>query len=341
MRPFKHALHAPRALWIAAACAAAIGAAFACTGSPSNIHDTDEAKGKPCLSCHSGAYSAAKNPVHVDQMPQTCQDCHNTTAWAPSSATNHIWWPIENKHVGVSCVACHTKGYKVGDTSKDCLSCHRKDYESALNTTAAFPQHALNGVDQYPLDCTMCHADTGWKPSPWKHQTQPLELIGVHKITPCAGCHIGTAPDYKGTQTDCYTCHKADFDTKAPAKRPDHTTFPHTCLNCHLMSGWLQGPPLGGLHPDAKFPITTGVHAAVGTTPIVCLDCHKLEKGFAAGGSNTDCVNCHVNGDHHVSPAIDDVHLHPPDGGAAVGGYPQGASTTNFCLLCHAQGQHL
>jgi hypothetical protein len=44
------------------------------------------------------------------------------------------------------------------------------------------------------------------------------------------------------------------------------------------MSGWVQGPPLSGLHPEAKFPISTGIHSA----PIVCLDCHKLEKGLAA-----------------------------------------------------------
>ena len=102
-------------LWMAAACAAAMGAAFACS-SPADVHESDEVKGKACFSCHSGAYSAARNPVHVNQLPQTCQDCHQTKAWVPSTATDHPYWPILNKHVGVSCVACHSKGFNVGDT---------------------------------------------------------------------------------------------------------------------------------------------------------------------------------------------------------------------------------
>jgi hypothetical protein len=317
----KHRSSAP---WIAIACAVGIAAAFAC-GRTEDVHDSSDAKGKPCLSCHTGAYTAARNPVHVDRLPTTCQDCHSTKGWVPTTATDHPWWPIQNKHVGVSCTACHTKGFRAGDTPKDCVGCHRKDYEGA-------PLHFPNGVETYPLDCAMCHADTGFKPSTFKH---PWELVGRHIVTPCASCHKGTPPTYKGTPTDCYACHQADFDQRAPAKNPSHTTFPKTCLNCHLMSGWVQGPPLSGLHPEASFPLTTGKHA---DPRIACLDCHKLEKGPAMGGANTDCVNCHLGS--HVVPAIDAYHLKTPDGGTVVG-YQAGAATTNFCLGCHTKGQRL
>jgi hypothetical protein len=338
MWPFKLFLQArSRAsapLLAAVACAAALGAAFACSR-PLDVHESDEAKGKPCISCHSGAYTAAATHV-VGHNVQTCQDCHATTGWVPATSKDHPW-PIQNKHVGVTCVACHTKGFAVGDTPKDCLGCHRKDYEASQS-----PKHVVNGADQYPLDCLMCHADTGFKPSPWKHA---WPLVGRHFIAPCAGCHSGTPPTYKGTTTDCYQCHKNDADNVAPGKNPLHTSFPHVCLNCHLMSGWTQGPPLAGLHPESSFPIAAGVHSSAagdgGQVPIVCLDCHKLEKGLAAGGANTDCLNCHVGGaDHHVSPAIDARHQKTPDGGT-VAGYPQGASATNFCLTCHSRGQHL
>lgn len=353
MQPFQLSLRATsRALWLAAACSAALGAAFACSRR-SDVHESDEAVGKPCISCHSAAYNAAVNPRHVNALPQTCQDCHGTKAWVPATSADHPYWPILNKHVGVACAACHTKGYKVGDTPKDCVGCHRKNYESAQNPNAGgFTSHVANGVDQYPLDCAMCHADTGFTPSPWKHLPElppgllPVGegadggLVGRHFNAPCAGCHTGAPPIYKGTpnDSDCYRCHQGDADNRAPAKNPNHTTFPHTCLDCHLMSGWTQGGPLSGLHPEAKFPLQTGKHADPG---IHCRDCHKLEKGLASGGANTDCVNCHLGGvDHHVSPAIDAYHLNPPDGGT-VAGYPQGAPTTNFCLGCHAQGQHL
>lgn len=336
-----------RSLWIAAACAAALGAGFACTNRNADIHESADAKGKACFSCHASAYNAATNPRHVNSLPTTCQDCHNTKAWVPSSAQDHPYWPILNKHVGVSCVACHTKGYTVGDTPKDCLGCHRKDYDKAQDPNTGFPKHAANGVDQYPLDCALCHTDAGFKPSPWKHlpefppgvvrDSADAGLVGRHFNAPCVGCHLGAPPVFKGTpnDADCFRCHKADFDTRAAAKNPSHPTFPHACLNCHLMSGWTQGPPLLGLHPEAKFPITTGKHADPG---ILCLDCHKLEKGPAFGGANTDCVNCHLGS--HVNPAIDARHIKTPDGGT-VAGYPAASPTTNFCLGCHAQGQHL
>lgn len=360
MRAFNLFLRAQsRALWIAiaAACVAALGAAFACgQQQPSDLHESDDVKGKPCFSCHSSAYNAAKNPVHVAKMPMTCQDCHGTKAWVPSNITDHHWWPILNKHVGVSCVACHTKGYNLGDTPTDCVGCHRKDYESPKDPSAGgFTSHVANGVDQYPLDCTMCHADTGFKPSTWKHLSELPPgvlpdgdgadggLVGRHFNAPCVGCHTGTPPTFKGTPTDsdCYRCHQADADNRALAKNPNHPGFPHTCLNCHLMSGWAQGPPLTGLHPvdmrdgGIPFPLDqTGRHSG-----ILCRDCHKLEKGSAAGGGNTDCVNCHLGGmDHHVSPAVD--ALHQTDGGI-LPGYDQGSPTTNFCLKCHGRGQHL
>jgi hypothetical protein len=359
MRPFQLLFEARwRALWIVASCAAVLGAAFACTAR-TDIHESDEAKGKPCLSCHTAAYNAAKNPVHLDKLPQTCQDCHGTKAWSPSTVTDHHWFPLVNKHVGVNCAACHTKGYKLGDTPTDCVGCHRKNYESAQDPNAGgFTSHFLNGVDQYPTDCTLCHSDMGFLPSPWKHlvelpssgvlpdeETKDGGLVGRHFNAPCAGCHTGTPPKFKGTpnDSDCVRCHKKDADNPVPATKPNHAAFPVTCANCHLMSGWKQGPPLLGLHPVAPrdggipFPLepAAGKHSG-----ILCRDCHRLEKGPAFGGANADCVNCHQGGvDHHRTPAIDAIHL---DGGTAAAYVAaQGSSTTNYCLGCHDRGQHL
>lgn len=355
MRPGTLFLHArSHALLVVAASVAALGAAFACSSRP-NVHESDEAKGKPCFSCHSGAFTAAANPVHVNQMPQTCQDCHTTSAWSPSSVKDHYWFPLLNKHVDVKCVACHTKGFKLGDTPKDCLGCHRKDYDSSKS-----PAHVVKGVDQYPLDCTTCHTDSGFKPSPWKHDK--WELKGGHtRPEACARCHSPTAgqpPKYLGTQKDCYECHKAEADTLGVAKSANHASFPHTCLDCHYraMSGWMQPLPTGplvGPHPEAKFPITTGKHnppldagaplMGESRAGIGCQDCHDLTLGNNAQG--TDCIHCHVvtpgyPQGAHTSPAIDAYHLRPPDGGT-VAGYPQGSSSPNFCLnsACHAMGQ--
>jgi len=380
---------APAAL-VVAVCAAALASAFACKSEATDVHDTDEARSGACVSCHSGAYRAAANPVHTDKMPETCQDCHTTKAWSPVDLKDHPWWKIQNKHVGVTCASCHTRGYRAGDTPKDCQGCHRKDYDGAKE-----PKHV-----GYPLDCTLCHSDAGFKPSSYKH---PWPIDGKHTATPCAGCHTGEPPRYKGTPTACVDCHQKDYDAtksnplhqgqstictdchttagwkpahvhewplegkhvlvkcsgchtgnppkykgtatdcyachkaKADASTfPNHATFPHTCLDCHMMSGWK--PAITGLHPEAAFALKTGVHS---DARIKCQSCHVLAKGTSSGGQNTDCVNCHLPKagapatlePHHARPAIDTRHAQ-----LNVAAYPAVPTTTNFCLGCHPGG---
>ena len=386
---------------------AALGAAFAC-GRAQNIHDTSEAQNTACYSCHAAGYNTAKNPVHVNLLPTTCQDCHSTQGWSPAHVDNHFWWPLQNKHVGPACTACHTTGFKKGDTATDCVGCHQKDYDGATN-----PKHT-----GFPLDCKLCHTDTGFQPSTFNH---PWPLDGVHKATACAQCHTGDPPRYKGTPmacadchqkaadaapspihkglaatcadchtpaawkpstykhtwplqgkhvlatcvqchagptpvykgtpTDCYSCHKADYDA-APTMGggSTHASFPHSCQNCHQLSGW--SPAISGPHPDSVCPdhkgrpcfkISTGVHADPGIT---CQDCHILAKtGGSSAGNNTDCIHCHLGDPKsgslhgHVAPTIDSWHL-APDGGPPVPGYANFSSqgTTNYCLTCHEDG---
>ena len=71
---------------------AALTAAFAC-GREQNIHDTAEAKDTPCFSCHAAGYNAATNPVHVNSLPTTCQDCHTTDAWKPAKPDHESYEP--------------------------------------------------------------------------------------------------------------------------------------------------------------------------------------------------------------------------------------------------------
>ncbi len=338
VRLLRHAC--THAAWIAVACVGAVAAAFACNSAPSDVHDTDAAKSQPCVACHVSAYNVASNPVHIGQMPQTCDQCHNTAAWVPSSATNHPWWPLQNKHVGVSCTACHTKGFKVGDTSKSCASCHQKDYD---NATSPPHRQADAGPELFTTDCSVCHTDVGFQPTTFDHKWWPLEGRHSFLITPCAGCHpVGNPITWTLTTKDCYRCHTNDFDNVAPVKNPNHPMFPHTCLDCHVMSGWTQGPPLSGLHPEANFPLGAGAHS---DPRIHCQDCHKLEKGVPQAGANTDCVNCHVPtatypAGAHAIPAIDAVHHGLADAGVATAyDTAEGKGSTNFCLQCHPQGK--
>jgi hypothetical protein len=362
---------------IALASAAAAGAA-AC-GKVEDIHETAEARGKPCVDCHRSAYVAAVNPKHVGQMPETCEKCHNTKAWVPATGGTHDWFPLRNKHATSPCAQCHTKGYQPGDTPKACVGCHQKDFDAAKNpphtnySTACETCHTdagwrpavfnhpwpLNGKHAstdcfachtgspprylgtpkdcaschqksydaaaspshagFPTTCADCHNETAWRPSTFVH---PWYLDGVHATQPCASCHKGSPPVYRGTSRDCVTCHLDDYNA---SPYPGHATFPKTCEDCHGRAAWK--PAIGGAHPEAKFFIATGAHAKPG---ISCTSCHDPARGSSVGGANTNCIGCHLGS--HTRAKMDDKH-------SGVNNYPRNTTSVNFCRDCHPTGK--
>ncbi len=279
-----------------------------CSRAP-NVHDDPDTKARPCIQCHTGAYEGALTPDHRS-LPQTCEKCHVTKAWSPSTFQHP--WPLENEHAKTPCASCHSGNpplYRGIPTV--CSGCHQKDADHADE-----PVHT--GL---PSTCSDCHTTANWKPSTFAH---PWPLDGAHAKTECASCHAGSPPRYPGTPDTCDACHHADYQKST---YPGHATFPTTCGNCHDTRAFRPALPPG--HPEASFPLTTGKHSAAGIT---CLTCHKLDNGAATKGQNTDCVHCHLNA--HLRPAIDSVAGHA--GNAA---YPKGDAPVNFCLSCHPSGQ--
>jgi hypothetical protein len=149
--------------------------------------------------------------------------------------------------------------------------------------------------------------------------------------------------------SDCYTCHKPDYD--ATEAWPTSTVYPipiahssgcgTSCADCHDAptaatpngTGWVNN--LGGcVHPEQTFPLQsngTATRPATGPSPhanIKCRDCHSpLIAGTSAMGANTDCLSCHPN---------DAVIIQPPHDGYP--GYTYVDSVRNFCLSCHPAG---
>jgi len=92
----------------------------------------------------------------------------------------------------------------------------------------------------------------------------------------CAQCHTGSV--FRGTGTQCISCHGQQFAT---ANAPPHTGFSADCTTCHTMSAW---QPASFDHSKTIFPLS-GAHAAVS-----CQQCHA--SGVFAGLS-TLCYSCH------------------------------------------------
>lgn len=126
----------------------------------------------------------------------------------------------------------------------------------------------------------------------------------------CSQCHSGGR--YKGTPTDCYTCHSRDYDR---TNNPNHAAsgFPTDCTRCHSTNGW---SPASFNHDAAFFPIYSGRHRGVWSS---CSDCHV--------GGNTGSFSC-INGCHTNQSQLNSEHHD-------VNGYSY-ASTS--CYRCHPRG---
>lgn len=106
-----------------------------------------------CAGCHQSSYDAAKNPVHVGVLPETCGGCHTKDAWIPATVIEHPWFQLDGKHLTTPCASCHTGNPKrFAGTPTDCVGCHLGDYQRST-----FPGH-----DKFPTTCHDCHNTGGW-----------------------------------------------------------------------------------------------------------------------------------------------------------------------------------
>ena len=165
-----------------------------------------------CYTCHANDHSQ-QHPSY----PQTCTQCHSTSAWLPASA--HQSFNLVGVHQTLNCIDCHQSGYPgqyAGTAEDDCYACHASQHAS---------QHP-----SFPTDCTQCHSTSTWVGAT-QHQT--FSLIGIHKTLDCIKCHATGYPgQYAGTsEDDCYTCHASKYAKK-------HSTCPQDCTLCHNLYNW-------------------------------------------------------------------------------------------------------
>jgi hypothetical protein len=231
-----------------------------------------------CVSCHLKDFQGTTNPNHVQSgFAQTCEICHNTTAWSPASFDHSkSAFPLTGSHTVPprQCADCHiNNNYAITNTS--CISCHQTDYN---NATSPVP-HA-----GFPTTCQTCHDMVHWTDATFDHSTTGFALTGLHTVPPrqCSDCH--TNNNYTLNSAACVSCHLKDFQGTT---NPNHVTanFPQTCDSCHSTSTWLNAT---FNHNSTGFPLT-GNHTV---PPRQCTDCH-LNNNYTI--TNTACVSCHQN----------------------------------------------
>jgi hypothetical protein len=229
-----------------------------------------------CYGCHAKDYASTASisgvPNHVTaNFPQDCTVCHSTSSWLHANFNhNTTSFPLTGAHTTVPCATCHTDNY-AGTLPTNCYGCHVKDYNGTA-TISGVPNHVTLG---YPQDCTQCHTTATWLNATFNHNNTPFRLTGAHVTVPCNSCHIGGV--FAGTPTDCYSCHKADYNGTT---NPMHGAagFPTTCATCHTTTSWS-----GATFNHTYFPLNHG------NANGVCATCHTNPNNYAV----FQCTNCH------------------------------------------------
>jgi len=219
-----------------------------------------------CFACHSSDYGAAQ-PDHLESgFPIECEACHTTRTWLGADFDHELIFPLRGAHRILDCAECHTDGFN-GGLPTDCYGCHKQDYDNTID-----PDHVAAG---FPMMCEECHDENSWQGADFSHD-DVFALTGAHRVLDCEECH---ADGFSGTPTDCFACHKQDYDS---TDDPNHAQagFSTMCEECHSTSSWDDAD----LDHDAAFPLT-GAHR-----PLDCDACHA--DGFA--GTPTDCFSCHT-----------------------------------------------
>ena len=249
------------------------------------------------------AQSKQSNPHGQIANGIQCSDCHITSAWIPlkdSLQFNHNkQTPFEliGKHNLVSCTSCHVQlVFKEPHVSNsECSTCHADVHLGNLGSDCQFchNQNSFNQVDGFQI-----------------HMRTSFPLTGAHSQISCVSCHqdqLGGA--FTPLQTDCYDCHKQDFESTR-LKPVDHIalSYPTDCMQCHSTQSWSNsgfshlastGYPLIGAHADVQceschsIPNLDLIHAPAG--PYDCMSCHTEDFNLAhdAGKFSTTCEACH------------------------------------------------
>ena len=243
-----------------------------------------------CEACHMPDYNNTTSPNHLaSHMPTDCNQCHDESAWVPSTFT-HSTFPLLGAHATITdCNLCHQGNFT--NTPNSCDGCHMSDYNGSTN-----PNHS---AAQFPTDCTLCHDETAWVPSGFTHSIYPL--IGAHaSVSDCNDCHHN---NYTTTANTCDGCHMTDYNNSI---NPNHSTshFPTDCATCHNETGWTPSNfthnifPLLGAHASVA-DCNDCHHNSYTNTPNTCNGCHMPDYTGSTNPSHTaaqfptDCAVCH------------------------------------------------
>jgi hypothetical protein len=206
-----------------------------------------------CRNCHNGRQAQGKPANHSvgRKATESCDQCHRTFAWLPSS------WNHNNSAGSCDQAGCHLAG--------------QNSWYKGVTTA-----HTRTGMATYA--CQSCHNYLRWSPAPFNHS------IGGR----CDSCHnevIAVGPNHYGTHTaaisgnDCSQCHINTTHAWKPALGalpPNHIPFNAgtACTACHL----------------SVTSVRTGAAMHIYTSSLACTTCHLKNNQYAVWGQDTKSI---------------------------------------------------
>ena len=192
------------------------------------------------------------------------------------------------------------------------------------------------------------------KASGFDHFTTGFELLGRHSEVPCESCHVGGI--FKGTPTDCFSCHAAGSRIGASAKPVSHILSANDCAKCHTPFAWKPVAMFNHINVIGTCSSCHNNMAAIGKGPkhvqtlSECSTCHLLNLPWKAAtydhtGITGNCARCHNN---IIAPGKPPKHMptqqpcetcHSPTNFKTFGGTSMNHSgITDNCQACHETG---
>jgi hypothetical protein len=192
--------------------------------------------------------------------------------------------------------------------------------------------------DDFPGDCTLCHAGDDWHTIRADFQYDHLAetgyaLEGAHQAAQCLRCHNDRGPVQLYALRGCAGCHEDIHRGQ----------LGQGCESCHGQDDWRPNEQISR-HTDYGFPLV-GAHAAA-----ACWRCHPNAQVGNFTRTSDQCVECHRDDlaraedpDHQAQGWVlgcDECHI-PTSWSGAGFKHPwplTGAHRTAECVACHPGG---
>lgn len=280
-----------------------------------------------CQTCHSDM-DIAFAQAHLLSFGSDCLACHDGVDRFDDFNHNAYAFKLEGGHAGdIPCTKCHLDARLLVDLQsapQDCYSCHYQDDEH-------------NG--QYGRQCENCHNPSTWEDANFDHNHSAFKLEGEHTTVACEECHVNNV--FKGTSSDCYSCHQQDDEHDGE--------YGTQCETCHNPSGWENAT---FDHSRTNFTLSGGHTSTqceqchIGGTfeglSTACASCHQ-DPAFHAGAFGANCESCHsVNAWSpaqfnlsHPEPRVDEEGSGIHHGGASCRECHPSSVFESSCISCH------